>query len=318
MPTPKLLVFPIVAALLWACQNTATTPVKTTLTPTERIEMPTIPQTPSAGQTRIDEKGIEQVWVPAGSFQMGSTAEALDKLAKEQKPPTFVVSAFSLEKPQREVEITQGYWMDKYEVTNRAFGAFVDDGGYTRKEFWSEEGWVWLETQKNARLPRYCMGNLPDHPVACITWYEAEAYAHWRSPSTGAGRSRLPTEAEWEYAARGPESRVYPWGSEFDSALCNITDSKGTQPVGSYPGGISWVGAHDMAGNVMEWVQDWLDYYPAEKSTDPSGPAQGKIKVEKGGWWGGPAQTGRASYRHFEDPPDYADLHIGFRVVTIP
>lgn len=301
--------------LLSGCQAVTPSPTATpTLIPTETVMIPSNTPAPVAGQTRTDEKGIEQVWVPAGSFSMGADSAELEKLASEQTIPGFILAEFRLEKPRHPVEITRGYWIDKYEVTNKAFGAFVNDGGYKKKEFWSEAGWAWLETRAGTQLPRYCSGNQPDHPIACITWYEAEAYARWRSP----GQSRLPTEAEWEFAARGPDSNVYPWGNEFDAALCNILDSHATVPVGSYPGGVSWVGAHDMAGNVMEWVQDWLANHTADPATDPTGPQEGKIKVEKGGWWGAPTLTGRASYRHFEDPPEYADPHIGFRVVTVP
>ena len=265
---------------------------------------------PTAGQSRVDEKGIEQVWVPAGSFSMGSDAATIQALENLQPPPpSFVLGEFPSEQPQHEVHLTNGYWIDKYEVSNRAFRAFVDAGGYTTQAFWSEAGWAWLGGQSAGQLPKFCLGNLPDNPVACVTWYEAEAYARWRG-------GRLPTEAEWEYAARGPDSLTYPWGNEFDGTRCNLVDSKGLRPVGSYPTGASWIGALDMAGNVMEWVQDWLGPYPSDPLTDPAGPVSGKVKVEKGGWWGGSQFTARAAYRHFEDPPEYGDFHIGFRIVT--
>jgi formylglycine-generating enzyme required for sulfatase activity len=163
--------------------------------------------------------------------------------------------------------------------------------------------------QPAEQLPRSCQGNLPNNPVVCVTWHEAEAYAHWRG-------GRLPTEAEWEYAARSPQSKAYPWGNEFDRSLANVIESKGLKPVGSYPLGASWVGAHDMAGNVMEWVQDWLGNYTEDAVENPTGPASGKVKVEKGGWWGGPFLAARSAYRHFEDPPEYSDHHIGIRVVS--
>lgn len=88
--------------------------------------------------------------------------------------------------------------------------------------------------------------------------------------------------------------------------------------MGSYPDGVSWVGAHGMAGNAMEWVQDWLDvdYYKLGEQYDPQGPETGTIKIEKGGWWGSNAFVARSAYRHFEDPPLYQDHHIGFRIVT--
>ena len=145
----------------------------------------------------------------------------------------------------------------------------------------------------------------------CLTWFEAEAYAAWRG-------GRLPTEAEWEYAARGPESPVYPWGDTFDRDKANVLNSVSPKPVGSYPTGVSWVGANDMAGNAMEWVSDWLgvDYYASSPATDPTGPATGTTKVEKGGWWGSNEFVARSAYRHYEDPPTYGDKHIGFRVAS--
>jgi formylglycine-generating enzyme required for sulfatase activity len=268
----------------------------------------TIPPTPTAGDIRIDSKGIEQVWVPAGSFMMGTDQTDVEALIA-LNPPMFVAGAMSSEIPKHEVHITKGYWIDKYEVTNKAFQAFVDDGGYTTQDYWSADGWEWLSDKHVDQLPRYCQGNLPENPVACITWYEAEAYANWRG-------GRLPTEAEWEYAARGPQSMIYPWGNEFDSELCNVVDSTALKPAGSYPGGASWVGAMDMAGNVMEWVNDWLGKYPTGPVEDPTGPETGRVKVEKGGWWGSNTFVARSAYRHYEDAPDYGDVHIGFRIVT--
>ncbi len=240
---------------------------------------------------------------------MGTSAEQVyDLLALN--PPDFVRAEFESETPQHKVTITKGYWIDKYEVTNAAFQAFVNDGGYEKHDYWSEAGWAWRNEQTGT-LPRNCYEHEPNFPRVCVSWYEAEAYARWRG-------GRLPTEAEWEFAARGPESRIYPWGNTFDPALCNLLKSPGPLPVGSFAGGVSWVGAHDLAGNAMEWVSDWLDtkYYEQNVSVDPTGPATGSLKPEKGGWWGSNEFVARAAYRHFEDPPDYQDSHIGFRIVT--
>ncbi len=259
-------------------------------------------------QVRIDPQGIEQVWVPPGSFLMGSDEATIRELMALD-PPRFVVGEFASEQPQHEVQVTTGYWIDRREVTNKTFQMFVGAGGYRDEDYWSEAGRDWLSKQTVGELPRPCLGNVPEHPVASVTWYEAEAYARWRG-------GRLPTEAEWEYAARGPTSPNYPWGNEFDAGRCNLAGSTGLKPVGSYLSGASWVGALDMAGNAMEWVQDWLGVYAAGAVTDPGGPASGKVKVEKGGWWGAPFIVARPAYRHFEDPPEYADAHIGFRVIT--
>jgi formylglycine-generating enzyme required for sulfatase activity len=268
------------------------------------------PTTPSerVGRVRTDPKGVEQVWVPAGSFLMGTDDATLLRV-KQLSPPPFVLGELPSEQPQHEVRISRGFWIDKYEVTQKAFRAFVVDGGYRNEALWSTAGRKWLTRQSIDQLPRQCPGDAPDNPIVCVTWYEAEAYARWRG-------GRLPTEAQWEYAARGPESLIYPWGNDFDTSRCNVLGSKGLEPVGSYPSGASWVGAEDMAGNAMEWVQDWLGAYAAGPVVDPSGPATGKVKVEKGGWWGGPFLVSRCAYRHFEDPPEYGDHHIGFRIVS--
>jgi formylglycine-generating enzyme required for sulfatase activity len=275
-----------------------------TVSPT--VIPPTVSPPPvhQPGQPRTDARGIQQVWVPAGTFIMGTAS------AEGLTPPSWAGNELSSEMPAHTVTLTQGFWLDRLEVTNQAFQAFVDDGGYSRREDWSDEGWDWL-THQIVHPPRPCEGDGADYPRACITWYEAQAYATWRG-------GRLPTEAEWEFAARGPQSLVYPWGNTWDPALANVVDSQGSRPVGSYPAGASWVGALDMSGNVMEWVQDWLDvhYYTASPSVDPAGPERGFRKVEKGGWWGSLPFTARAAYRHFEDPPEYQDHHIGFRVLT--
>jgi formylglycine-generating enzyme required for sulfatase activity len=267
---------------------------------------------PETGQLRRDAAGVEQVWVPAGKFRMGTSVAMLAQL-KAQPIPAWAAKAMDSEAPEHEVQLTRGFWIDKYEVTNQAFQAFVDQGGYSRRAHWSEEGWQWLarqKTQPDKREPQ-CDPKPPQLPRTCVNWFEAQAYARWRG-------ARLPTEAQWEYAARGPQSLRYPWGEEWDAGRANVVASSGATPVGSHPAGASWVGAQDMAGNAMEWVQDWLDvtYYQTSPDKDPPGPANGRQKVEKGGWWGSNPLVARSAYRHFEDPPHYQDRHIGFRVVS--
>ncbi|MGD8379452.1 MAG: SUMF1/EgtB/PvdO family nonheme iron enzyme [Gammaproteobacteria bacterium] len=264
----------------------------------------TLATPPEPGAVRIDAHGVRQVWVPAGAFTIGTAnPEGLD-------PPAWAVRELGSEQPAHRVRLTRGYWLDQFEVTNAAFQAFIDAGGYRRPAYWSAEGWHWLKQQTAVR-PNHCVEPIADHPRVCVTWYEAEAYAHWRG-------GRLPTEAEWEFAARGPDSRIYPWGDTFDSKRTNVVGSTGLVPVGSLAGDVSWVGARDMAGNAMEWVHDWLDYsyYRKGERIDPKGPAAGRVKMEKGGWWGSNPFVARAAYHHFEDPPTYGDHHIGFRVLT--
>lgn len=270
------------------------------------------PTSLQAGDLLVDHFGIEQVWVPAGCFLMGTSAEQAQAV-EDADPPSWVARELPSEQPQHEVCLSEGFRIDRYEVTNAAFQAFVDAGGYTSPNYFSDEGAVWLETQDVDKLPLQCTPELdPDAPRVCVTWYEAEAYASWRL-------GNLPTEAQWEFAARGPDSLLYPWGNEWDEALANVVGSEALTPVGGYPDGASWVGALDMAGNAMEWVQDWLDpkYYQTSEADDPFGPETGTRKVEKGGWWGSNPFVARSAYRHFEDPPTYQDHHIGFRVVSV-
>jgi len=280
--------------------------ITNTMTTTNTPAPPTATPTPAPSETRHDDKGIEQVWVPPGSFLMG-TGDTIDI-----EPPSWAERELASERPQHKVVLTKGYWIDTYEVTNAAYHAFIEDGGYLNKSYWSEEGWNWLSRKDVKKLPFKCVSNpQSDHPQVCVTWYEAQAYANWRG-------GRLPTEAEWEFAARGPESNIYPWGNEWDPSKANVEDSEDLTPVGSYPDGVSWIGAHDLAGNAMEWVQDWLDthYYESGEMVDPQGPEKGGVKIEKGGWWNSHPYVARSAYRHFEDPPKYQDHHIGFRVVT--
>ncbi|NNF65832.1 MAG: SUMF1/EgtB/PvdO family nonheme iron enzyme [Acidimicrobiia bacterium] len=259
-------------------------------------------QPTETGSERIDARGVAQVWVPEGSFTMGTEDPS------NLEVPSFAISEVLGEQPAHDVTISVGFWIDKFEVTNESFGSFSEMGGYDDPACWSEKGWEWREKQR--ALPVDCETDDPDHPRACVSWFEAEAYATWRG-------GELPSEAQWEYAARGPDSLIYPWGDEWDPALANVVDATGTTPVGSFPAGASWVGALDMSGNVMEWVADWLSfsYYAESPEVDPEGPDVGSIKVEKGGWWGSLPYVARAAYRHFEDPPRYQDKHIGLRVV---
>jgi formylglycine-generating enzyme required for sulfatase activity len=159
------------------------------------------------------------------------------------------------EKRVREV-IDHDYWIDQYPVTNEKYRAFVLADGYGNQAYWSVEGWKW-KTQKNINAPEYwndTKWNKADHPVVGVSWYEAEAYAKW------AGK-RLPTEREWEKAARGTDGREYPWGDEFDKEKCNSeeADLGHTTPVTQYPKGASPHGCYDMAGNIWEWCADWYN-----------------------------------------------------------
>jgi formylglycine-generating enzyme required for sulfatase activity len=176
-------------------------------------------------ERRTDYKLGEMVEIPDGDFLYGDEKET--------------------------VNIAETFEIDIYPVTNSQFEHFIKEGGYEKEEYWDKEGWAWRQ-KKNITQPRYCNEkklNQPEHPVVGVTYYEAKAYARW------AGKD-LPTEQQWERAARGTDGREYPWGDKFDATKCNSAESGilRTSKVTRYPNGISPAGCYDMAGNVSEWT----------------------------------------------------------------
>jgi formylglycine-generating enzyme required for sulfatase activity len=283
------------------------TPTRTpTHTPTRRpptnTPRPTPTPTLAAGAVReID--GIAFVYVPAGEFTMGSDAGGSD------------------EKPVHTVYL-DSYWVMRTEVTNAQYGRFVDVGGYATERFWTTEGWRW-RVENNLTLPSRWTDsdfNGAAYPVVGVSWYEAVAYANWLAERTGLSL-RLPTEAEWEKAARGTDGRIYPWGNEWSPVLANTWESgygyERTAPVGSYANGASPYGALDMVGNVWEWANDWYDseYYAGSSARNPPGPTSGQYRVLRGGSWYLSSTLVRAADR-VRDEPDLRVGYVGFRLVA--
>jgi formylglycine-generating enzyme required for sulfatase activity len=259
----------------------------------ERTERPA----PSLGDTRTRAAdGMVMVYVPAGEFTMGSTDDEVDHalaLCNDEYPGGCEREWFEDELPTHAVAL-DGFWIDQTEVTNAQFAAFLNEEGN------QEEGGVtWLDVESELCLIESVgdefrpKSGYEDHPVILVSWYGAAAYCRWAG-------GRLPTEAQWEYAARGPEGRTFPWGNELDGTRLNYCDINcdafwldesfddgyaDTAPVGSYPDGASWVGALNMAGNVREWGADWLGEYPSERQENPTGPSasESNYRVVRGG-----------------------------------
>jgi formylglycine-generating enzyme required for sulfatase activity len=223
-----------------------------------------------------------------------------------------------------------GFEIDRYEVSNGEFAEFVDATGHVTDPERSGQGWHWNGrwhpvTGANWRAPHGSDAGLTsrrDHPVVQVSWNDARAYCEWR-------QARLPTEAEWERAARGSGDRLFAWGDEAPQGkgisragygadeCCRADDRDGhlyTAPVGSFPLGRSPFGIEDMTGNVWEWVQDSFDpqFYARSSANDPINEVPHAKKVIRGGGWGNNPWGLRATLRH-ANPPDIGLSMVGFR-----
>ena len=224
--------------------------------------------------------GVEMVLVPAGCFMMGSTDEQID----------YVVSLggerdwFIAEQPAHEQCFDQPFWADKYEVTNAQFERLGEEAALNSN--WTDD----------------------NRPRERVTWLEAHDFCKKRG-------ARLPTEAEWEYAARGPDNLVYPWGNEFvaDNVVYGGNSGNQTAEVGSKPGSSSWVGAYDLSGNVWEWTSTIFDTYPYDANSGrESNNDVNNLRVLRGGSWNNAVSFLRAANRGRSTPGD-KNNYFGFR-----
>jgi eukaryotic-like serine/threonine-protein kinase len=266
--------------------------------------------------TLVDGVEMELVRVPGGEFPMGS-----DK----KKDP----NADGDEQPQHTICLDE-YWMGQYPVTVVQFAAFVRASGYRTTAEEKGTGWGWTgkkwEEIKGAdwqhpRGPQSDVKDKQSHPVTQVSWGDAVAFCEWAGQAAEVG-IRLPTEAEWEKAARGTDGRIYPWGSEkIDKKRCNFgMNVKDTTPVGQYsPAGDSPYGCADMAGNAWEWVSDPYDgkYYKNSPRENPAGAAAGEYRVLRGGSWLNDEWDVRSAFRYRLDP-DFRYSGIGFRCARSP
>ncbi len=251
-----------VAVLLFSLVSTSGTVIATAETGEGLKKEPSGEEkpAPAADTARLSKEfvgkdGAPMVLIPAGEFVMGSPdGEGLDN-----------------EQPEHKVWV-DAFYLDKYEVTNARYEKFMEETGHPMPKFWEQ-----LDMTVHGELP-----------VIGVSWQDAKAYCEW-------AEKRLPTEAEWEYAARGTDRRRYPWGNAAPSEHLANYGKKWShkfyndrlEPVTSHEAGKSPFGIYNMAGNVFEWVADWYEikYYHRSPERNPPGPAEGDLKVMRGGSW---------------------------------
>jgi formylglycine-generating enzyme required for sulfatase activity len=264
-----------------------------------------VTDTPPLIKKRTSSGPQGMLYIPGGPFTMGSSTGENSDAA-----------------PAHRVCVN-GFYIDRFEVTNAQFEQFVDAAGYVTE---AER----TATSSDSPTWRHPFGaesdaqQIPEHPVICVSWNDAQAYARWAN-------KRLPSEAEWEKAARGKDGRLFPWGntSPGSGANVNVADTSAsfkwgansfndgyrtTAPVGSFPAGESAYGVEDMAGNVWEWCSDWWDsaYYKKAPADNPVGPEIGEHKVIRGGSWFYHLDGAQATHRMYFRP-DGNSTAIGFR-----
>jgi formylglycine-generating enzyme required for sulfatase activity len=241
---------------------------------------------PTANRLVVNDRdGSVLVYVPPGEFEMG-----------DGEDPNC---------PKHRVWL-DGYYIGIYAVTNAQYKRFVDATGHRAPDKADGGTAVW----QRKSFP----SDKADHPVVCVSWDDAQAYAKWSGLS-------LPTEAQWEKAARGPQNWEYPWGDAWDGDRCRHGGNCGSETtcaVYGYPRGVSGYGCYNMSGNVWEWCEDRYDagYYEKGPARNPRGPSEGSYRVCRGGsWWYG-ASLCRASFRRWY-VSGFRDGYQGFRLLRM-
>ena len=263
--------------------------------------------------------GMTFVYIKPGTFMMGSPSGEVGRDNDET---------------QHQVTLTRGFHMGETEVTVGQWRVFARDSGYKTEAETGGGAYTFIEGKWEKKEGAYWdnpgFAQSENHPVTCVSWNDVQAFIRWINRKENADY-RLPTEAEWEYAARAGTQTARFWGEDADRAcgyanVSDLTEWSGrkwnnphncrdghwfTAPVGSFRPN-PW-GLHDMIGNVWEWCQDWKGDYPSGSVTDPTGPYSGSVRVNRGGSWGYGARLCRSAYRDF-NTPEYRSNLLGFRL----
>jgi formylglycine-generating enzyme required for sulfatase activity len=266
----------------------------------------------------------QMVTIPAGPFLLGTPKEQRAELLRLHKTESESFDDQLLDNELGQHEVTlPAFAIGRFPVTNAEFARFMEAGGYAKQDYWTEAGWQRKEKEgwSEPRTWKDKQFNQPEQPVVGVSWYEAAAYCRWLSAESGRPY-RLPTEAEWEKAARGSDGRRYPWGNAWEKEKCNNKELglDRTTPVGQYsPVGDSPYDVADMAGNVWEWCSTrWGRYaFKAQfgfpyQSDEREDPEVDDSRVLRGGGWGNGAAQCRCSNR-FGGRPGSGDIVWGFR-----
>jgi formylglycine-generating enzyme required for sulfatase activity len=285
-----------------ACQTISPIPTPTATPP------PTLTPAPlnGIGSTLVRPADrMTMVYVPTGKFQMGISQEDAIWLVEQDwcswNEDHCEVSWFNDEQPIHTVDL-DAFWIDKYEVTNGQYASCVAEGDCSSPK----------DVKSYDHELYYGNSEFNNYPVLFMDWTQANSYCAWAG-------GRLPTEAEWEKAARGTDERIFPWGNDKPNCtLANFGSPCGWDftEAGSHPLGASPYGAMDMAGNVWEWVSDWYqyDYYEISPLQNPQGPSSGENRIMRGGTVAANELTSRTTQRSAHDPNDGWIIN-GFRCV---
>lgn len=284
-------------------------PIVLTSAPTDIIPI----TAPTSGFPNLSEPrqssndGATLIYIPPGQFTMGITREQIDWF-RQFCDTAGCVEIYEASFPEHLVELTNGYWIYRTEVSNAQYAQCVSSGGCQPPR----------ASSSGSRVSYYDNPDFADHPVVWVDWDQANAYCSWAG-------GRLPTSAEWEYAARGSDKWLFPWGNDFPSggqAIANVNNAfSDTQPVNEFVNSASPFGLLNTSGNVWEWVYDWysVNYYRDNTNwTNPLGPSSGSYKVGRGGSWKHPVFS--IAIQDWEIPNEVQSNYdydgVGFRCVT--